>query len=95
MHRQSSGQVSALMVAALEQAWAAIRSRHPDVPAAVIVLGAGSVGTPEGMLRLGHFAAMRWRTDADGAEQLAEGVRRWGGVDRDLEPPGGVAGVRP
>jgi len=38
---------------------------------------------------------MRWRTDADGAEQLAEGVRRWGGVDRDLEPPGGVAGVRP
>ena len=60
------------MVAALEQAWAAIRSRHPDVPAAVIVLGAGSVGTPEGMLRLGHFAAMRWRADADGAELLAE-----------------------
>jgi hypothetical protein len=30
------------MVAALEAAWAAIRARHPEVPAAVIVLGAGS-----------------------------------------------------
>jgi glutamine synthetase adenylyltransferase len=32
------------MVAALEQAWAAIRARHSEVPAAVVVLGAGSIG---------------------------------------------------
>jgi len=46
------------MVAALEGAWAAIRVRHPEVPAVVMVLGAGSIGNAGG-LRLGHFAAMR------------------------------------
>ena len=47
------------MVAALETAWAAIRARHPQVPAVVMVLGAGSIGNAGG-LRLGDFAAMRW-----------------------------------
>jgi hypothetical protein len=41
------------------------------VPAAVIVLGAGSIGTAGG-LRLGHLAAMRWsqseHTDAEPVE---------------------------
>jgi hypothetical protein len=69
---EGSGRISAPMVAALEQAWADIRGRNSDVPAAVIVLGAGSIGSPAGMLKLGHFAAMRWRTDAEGAELLAE-----------------------
>jgi hypothetical protein len=48
------------------------------VPPAVIVLGAGSIGSSAG-LRLGHFDAMRWHTDqanqdqAEAAgEQLAE-----------------------
>lgn len=54
----STGGISAPMVAALEAAWAAIRVRHPEVPAAVIVLGAGSGHGPG--LKLGHFAAMRW-----------------------------------
>jgi hypothetical protein len=67
----ASGRISAPMVAALEQAWADIRTRHADVPAAVIILGAGSIGGAGG-LKLGHFAAMRWRTDAEGAELLAE-----------------------
>lgn len=31
----------------------------PQVPAVVLVLGAGSIGAAGG-LRLGHFAAMRW-----------------------------------
>jgi hypothetical protein len=53
------GPISAPMVAALEGAWAAIRARHPEVPAAMVVLGAGSIGVAGG-LRLGHFAAMRW-----------------------------------
>lgn len=54
------GPISTPMVAALENAWAAIRQYHPEVPAAVIVLGAGSIGSKPGSLRLGHFAAMRW-----------------------------------
>ena len=50
--------ISAPMVAALEAAWSAIRARNPELPAVVIVLGAGS--GDRGGLRLGHFAAMRW-----------------------------------
>lgn len=53
------GPISAPMVAALEGAWAAIRARHLEVPAVVMVLGAGSIGSAGG-LRLGHFAAMCW-----------------------------------
>lgn len=56
----AGGPISAPMVAALEWAWAAIRSRHPEVPAVVMVLGAGSIGAMGGGLKLGHFAAMRW-----------------------------------
>jgi hypothetical protein len=48
------------MVAALEGAWESIRARHPEVPTVVMVLGAGSIGTTGGGLKLGHFAAMRW-----------------------------------
>jgi len=60
------------MVGALEQAWADIRTRHHDLPAAVLVLGAGSIGVPAGSLRLGHFAATRWTRDDGQAERLAE-----------------------
>ncbi len=56
---ETEGPISAPTVAALESAWTAIRARHPEVPAAVIVLGAGSIGAA-GRLKLGHFAAMRW-----------------------------------
>ena len=48
------------LVAALEQVWAAIQHRHPEIPDVVIVMAAGSVGVPRGALKLGHFAAMRW-----------------------------------
>jgi hypothetical protein len=73
------GLVSAPMVAALEQAWAQIRARHPEVPAAVVVLGAGSIGAPAGGLRLGHFAAMRWHHDQ---RQLPEVFVGGEGLDR-------------
>lgn len=74
------GPISAPMVAALEGAWAQIRARHPEVPSAVIVLGAGSTGAA-GRLKLGHFAAMRWNGQDDarlpevfvGGEGLARG----------------------
>ncbi|MPZ00552.1 MAG: hypothetical protein GEU97_21750 [Actinophytocola sp.] len=67
----ASTRISTPMVDALEQAWADIRDRHPELPPAVIVLGAGSIGSRSGELTLGHFAAMRWHTDTDGSEQLA------------------------
>jgi hypothetical protein len=67
------GPISAPMVAALEAAWAAIRVRHPELPAVVLLLGAGSIGSPVGSLRLGHFAAMRWHTgDGQDGERLPE-----------------------
>jgi hypothetical protein len=59
--------ISTPMVAALEGAWAAIRAHHADLPPAVIILGAGSVGVPAGVLKLGHFAAMRWRDGSNPA----------------------------
>jgi hypothetical protein len=64
--------ISAPMVAALEQAWADIRTRHSDLPPAVVVLGAGSIGAPAGGLRLGHFAAMRWADGTSDGQRLAE-----------------------
>ncbi|MFD7161717.1 hypothetical protein ACFV9C_44530 [Kribbella sp. NPDC059898] len=71
------------MVEALEQVWAGIQRRHPDVPAVVVTLGAGSVGVPAGYLKLGHFAERRWVATDDpagmselfvGGEGLARGA---------------------
>jgi hypothetical protein len=67
-----AARISALMVEALEQAWADIRRRHEDLPPAVVVLGAGSIGAPAGGLRLGHFAAMRWAERNSYSGRLAE-----------------------
>src|SRR5438270_13120623 len=69
-----SDALSAPVVAALEHAWAAIRSRHPDLPQVVVVLAAGSVGTAPGTLRLGHFAAMRWHHAAASAGSSNEAL---------------------
>ncbi|MEV0292575.1 hypothetical protein [Nocardia sp. NPDC050710] len=52
-----SDTITGLLVSALENTWTAIRSHHPDVPAAVLTIGSGSVG---GELNLGHFAPNRW-----------------------------------
>ncbi|WP_330179648.1 hypothetical protein OHB26_24775 [Nocardia sp. NBC_01503] len=53
-----SDTITGLLVTALENAWAAIRSHHPDVPNVVLTVGSGSVGGSE--LTLGHFAPDRW-----------------------------------
>jgi hypothetical protein len=58
---EDAGPLSAPMVAALEAAWAAIRVRHADLPAAVVVLASGTTGAAPGTVKLGHFAALRWR----------------------------------
>ena len=69
---------SSVLVAALETAWAAIVSRHPEVPDAVIVVAPGSGHRPN-ELKLGHFAAGRWDVGGlDRPEVLVggEGLRR-------------------
>ena len=66
--------VTGAVVAAVETTWAAIRTRHPDVPAVVLTLGSGTLGTGN-QERLGHFAAGRWQptdpTTAGGATDEA------------------------
>lgn len=67
------------LVAALEVAWSAIQERHEDVPDVVVTLGAGSIGVARGTLKLGHFAADRWSTDAGSSAELfvgGEGLQR-------------------
>jgi hypothetical protein len=72
--------ISPRLVTALDRTWAAIMTRHPDVPAVVIALGSGSGNRTR--LRYGHFAPDRWQRDAGrlpelfiGGEGLARGSR--------------------
>jgi hypothetical protein len=62
------------IIAALEQAWAAIRDRHPEVPDVVIVTGAGSnqKGLPEGYRLRGHHWPERWVTDRADRRRMPE-----------------------
>jgi len=52
------------LIVVLERAWADIQARHPEVPATVMITGAGS-----GRQGLRHFAAGRW---SDRGAQLGE-----------------------
>jgi hypothetical protein len=70
------------LVAALEQAWAAIRTRHPDVPAAVIVVGPGSTSKANQSLKYGHFADLRWQ---HGDKQLPEVLVSGEGLSREAD----------
>ena len=47
------------LVAALEHAWRAIRTEHPEVPEVVIVVASGSDPRSK-RLNLGRLAAGRW-----------------------------------
>ena len=62
------------IITALEQAWAAIRARHPEVPDVVIVTGAGSnqKGLPEGYRLRGHHWPERWVTDPAEQRRMPE-----------------------
>jgi hypothetical protein len=46
----------------LEDTWLAIRRRHPEIPAVVIILASG---TETRQPRWGHFASGRWQVRAD------------------------------
>jgi hypothetical protein len=61
------------VVAAMERAWTAIRTRHPEVPEVIVILGAGSEAR-RGLFKLGHFAAARWQVNGQRrAEVLVSG----------------------
>jgi hypothetical protein len=67
----------AALVGALESAWTAIRTRHPEIPAAVIIVGSGSGKNAQ--LKWGHYANLRWQLgDTQLPEVLVsgEGLRR-------------------
>jgi hypothetical protein len=75
-HTATSNGAASLLVAALEHAWQTIRSRHPEVPEAVLIVASGSQGK---RLNLGHFAPHRWQVaGADRHEVLVggEGLQR-------------------
>jgi hypothetical protein len=75
-HSPSPDGAASLLVAALERTWQTIRTRHPDVPEAVLVVASGSEGK---RLNWGHFAPRRWQVSgADRHEVLigGEGLHR-------------------
>jgi hypothetical protein len=67
---------ASLLVAALEHTWQTIRTRHPDVPKAVLVVASGSEGK---RLNLGHFAPHRWQVNGSDRHEVlvgGEGLQR-------------------
>jgi hypothetical protein len=75
-HTLNPDGTASLLVAALEHTWTTIRTRHPDVPQAVLVVASGSEGK---RLNWGHFAPHRWQVNgADRHEVLVggEGLHR-------------------
>jgi hypothetical protein len=78
----SSQAAASAVVAALEDAWAAVCARHPDVPEVVVILGAGSEAR-RGLFKWGHFAAARWQVAGTNCpEVLVSGE----GLDRGAGP---------
>ncbi len=75
---QDDGFTGADLVAALDRAWRAIRARHPEVPAAVVVVASG---TAAGRAKHGHYAAMRWQ---HGSEKLPEVLVSGEGLKRPV-----------
>jgi hypothetical protein len=75
-HNPISDGTASLLLAALEHAWQTIRTRHPDVPDAVLVVASGSEGK---RLNLGHFAPHRWQVQATDRHEVlvgGEGLQR-------------------
>jgi hypothetical protein len=70
------------VVAAMEHAWTAIRTQHPEVPEVIVILGAGSEAR-RGLFKLGHFAAARWQVQGQRRAEVlvsGEGLQR-GAID--------------
>jgi hypothetical protein len=75
-HSPSRDGAASLLVAALEHAWQTIRTRHPDVPDAVLVVASGTDGK---RLNWGHFAPHRWQVNGSDRHEVlvgGEGLQR-------------------
>ncbi len=60
----------------LEDTWQAIRARHPQIPAVVIIIASGTDGK---QARFGHHAPKRWHVGQDERTEImisGEGLRR-------------------
>jgi hypothetical protein len=75
-----SGFTTAGLLTALERAWADIRTAHPEVPAAVLVVGSGSPAKASQSVKYGHFADLRWQ---HGEAQLPEVLVSGEGLSRE------------
>jgi len=79
--RQDGEGIAGPLITALERAWMAIRSSHPELPPAVFITGSGSE-SGRNMLRLGHYAASRWHgADDNEIDEIfigGEGLQRGG-----------------
>jgi hypothetical protein len=63
--------VVSVLLAVLEDAWAAIRRNHPQIPAVVIIIASGSTGRHR---LYGHHAPERWHVaEGDRAEIMISG----------------------
>jgi hypothetical protein len=72
----ASDGTASLLVAALEHTWQTIRTRHPQVPEAVLVVASGAEGK---RLNLGHFAPHRWQVNGSDRHEVlvgGEGLQR-------------------
>jgi len=78
------GQRTSRLLGALEAALFAISQRYPELPAAVVVVGAGS-DRRQGLFKWGHFAAMRWRPRERGDVALPEVLVAGEGLERSAE----------
>jgi hypothetical protein len=77
--QKASDFTTARLVSALEAAWSAIRERHREVPAAIIVVGSGSPAKASQSLKWGHFASLRWQHGGTRLPEVlvsGEGLRR-------------------
>jgi hypothetical protein len=66
---QPASFTTAGLLTVLETAWDTIRTRHPEVPAAVLIVGSGSPANAKASMKWGHFADLRWQ---HGDTQLPE-----------------------
>jgi hypothetical protein len=60
------------IITALEGTWAAIRKRHPEIPAAVVTAGSPQRGAAEGDALNGHHWPEQWIAGPDEAGRAAE-----------------------
>src|SRR4051794_24263826 len=77
--QQQPAFTTAGLLTALEAAWAAIRAKHPEVPAAVVIVGSGSPAKGSQSLKWGHFATLRWQS---GEQKLPEVLVSGEGLSR-------------